>query len=42
MTIELIREARKQARQATRYAVASPRSKFALWNPRTGMRLHFD
>lgn len=42
MSIEFIRQVRRQAKAATRAAVESPKAKFALWNPRTGDRLHFD
>lgn len=41
MNLELIREARKQAKQAAREAVADNKRKFALYNPTTGDRLHF-
>jgi hypothetical protein len=42
MSIELIREARRQVKAETIRATYSSKSKFALWNPRTGDRLHFD
>lgn len=42
MSIELIRAIRQQTKAATRAAVASRNCKFALWNPSTGDRLHFD